>query len=361
MRIAIVIPTLTIGGAEKVALNTAMTLANMGNEIHVIVMSRRVDLEVPDNITLHTGLHSIKSISHVIKKIRPERCISYMERANLTAAIACRIAKVKHYATVHTAPAVGFRMRSLQNRLAIAFTYRLLRVLDTKVICVCKGVAADLKRMYGIKNLYVVPNFIDVEEMMTLAHQENHSQYYDFTYVGRLSRVKGCHIFIKSLALIKQQLEAHNIKVAIVGDGQERSFIEDLINKSQLSGIVTMLGAKKNPYPIINNSKYVVVPSYAEGFGMVVLESLALGKKVIYSHCDFGPREIINDNFRELQHLGFSDPSVNEDTAIQQLRSIIEKEIVSETICEQHVLIEQVASKYNKEIICKRLLEILDK
>lgn len=361
MKIAIVIPTLTIGGAEKIALNTAVTLAILGNEIHFIVMTHRVDLEIPDNIKIHQGMGSIKSVSDAIKKINPERCISYMERANLTAAIACRIAKVKHYATVHTAPAVGFRLRSLQNRIAIAFTYRLLRVLDTNVICVCKGVASDLKKIYGIKNLYVLPNFVDVTEITALAHEEQQSQYYDFTFVGRLSRVKGCHIFIKALALIKQQLETHNIKVAIVGDGPERTLLEGLIKESQLSGIVTMLGARKNPYPIINKSKYMVVPSYAEGFGMVVLESLALGKKVIYSRCDFGPREIINDNFCDLQLLGFADPSVNEDLSIQQLRTVIEKEIVSETVCDKRVLIEQVASKYNKDTICKRLLEILDK
>lgn len=361
MKIAIIIPTLTIGGAEKVALNTAITLANLGNEIHFIVMTRRIDLEIPDNIKIHQGLGSIKDVCKGIKEIAPDRCISYMERANLTAAIACRIAKVKHYATVHTAPAVGFKMRSLKNRIAIAFTYHLLRMLDTNVICVCKGVASDLNKLYGIKNLHVLPNFVDVTEITALAHQEQQSRYYDFTFVGRLSKVKGCHIFIKSLGLIKRQLETYNVKVAIVGDGPERTLIEELINELQLSDIVTMLGARKNPYPLINNSKCIVVPSYAEGFGMVVLESLALGKKVIYSRCDFGPREIINDNFCDLQHLGFADPSINEDTSIQQLRTVIEKEIVSETIYNQHVLIEQVASKYNKDIICKRLLEILDK
>jgi glycosyltransferase involved in cell wall biosynthesis len=361
MKIAVVIPTLTLGGAEKIALETAIGFIEAGHDVSLIILSKKVMLNVPNSISLYQGVTNLFSLIKVLKEVRSECCVSYMERANLVSAIACKALRIKHCATVHTAPSAGFLMRSKKNRLAISFTYRLLRILNTKIVGVCDGVVSDLSKLYGITNYYVIPNFLDVNETVKRACSEDIHECYDFIFVGRLAKVKGCHIFIEALGRIIDVCNKQNIKIAIIGDGPERTDILFRINKYGLQKSVQMLGAKKNPYPYIKNAKYIVVPSYAEGFGMVVLEGLALGTKVIFSRCDFGPQEIISKYFNELCSLGFESPLIDTEKSILELAGIIIREIKNESVFDCDAVRQRVALNYNKQIICKRFLEVLDK
>lgn len=363
MKIAIVIPTLTLGGAEKIALETATGFADEGHDISLIILSNKITLSVPGNIKLYTGINNVFSLLHIINRSHLDYCISYMERANLICAIICKILGIKHCATVHTAPKAGFRLRSWKNRLAIGFTYRLLAYLNVKIVGVCQGIILDLKKLYNINNSYVVPNFIDTNSIVNLANNCDIRDHYDFIFVGRLAHVKGCHIFIEALGKINDFFREKNIKVAILGAGPEGNDIKKRINEFGLQDYITLLGAKKNPYPYIKNSKYIVVPSYAEGFGMVVLESLALGTKVIFSRCDFGPKEIIGNYFKEFNSLGFEDPSVDPEVAITELSNIIYQLIASELESEtdESSLRQRVDFHYGKVKVCKAFLDTLGK
>lgn len=360
MKIAIVIPTLTLGGAEKIALDTANTLAQLNHEVHIIVMSDNVILAGPNNVRIHQSVSSFLTLVKTLKNINVNHCISYMERANLAAALACKILRINHCATVHTAPVAGFKMRSRKNRIAIAFTYRLLRFMNTKVIGVSKGIVDDLGKLYGIKNSYVVPNFVDIHEIEKLSKEYDQSENYDYIFVGRLAEVKGCHVLISALAEAKAKANIENFRVAIVGDGPERDALIQVIEQKGLKNIVHMIGAKVNPFPYMIKSSAIVVPSYAEGFGMVVLEGLSLGKKIIFSRCDFGPKEIIDTHFQEFSHLGFENPSVDFERAVSELGAILINEIENKTPYDGSLVRYKVDENYNKYVTCSLLLKVLE-
>ena len=75
----------------------------------------------------------------------------------------------------------------------------------------------------------------------------------------------------------------------------DREKIENMIKDEDLQEYIKLLGVKKNPYPWIKNSKLLVHSSRYEGFGLVLVEALILGKVVISSNCKVGPREILNN------------------------------------------------------------------
>lgn len=361
MKMAVVIPTLTLGGAEKIALETAIGFSDAGHDVTLILFSDKIILKVPDGIVVRKGINNIFLLMKVFRDLQIVQCISYMERANFICALACKLLKIKHCATVHTAPKAGFQLRSKKNRLAISLTYRILRILNTKIIGVCNGIVSDLENLYGIKNHFVIPNFIDVDATIKLASENDTEENYDFIFVGRLSKVKGCHILVDALGTIRDYCEQNHIRVAIIGDGPEKCDLIKRITEYRLQNIVKMCGAKNNPYPYIKNSTYIIIPSYAEGFGMVVLEGLALGTKTIYSRCDFGPSEIINENFKELQFLAFEDPSVDSKKAIDELASIIKNIGNNKMEFNAASVRERVITYYNKKKICGQFLEILDR
>lgn len=362
MKIAIVIPTLTIGGAEKIARDTAVCFERMGYDVNLILLKDEIEFQLPKRITTIIAKNGLLSLISILNSGSYDLCISYMERANLLSSIAAKILKIEHVATVHTAPEAGFKLRSKKNQIAIYCTYKLMKLMNTKVVGVCNGIVSDLKRKYGINNSFVIPNFIDTAEIDHLANKESEcDESFDFIFVGRLSKVKGCHIFIQALGGIKNSLLSNNVNIGIIGSGPDLNKIDNLIKHYGLNECVKMLGPQQNPYPFIKNSKYIVVPSYAEGFGMVILEGLSLGCRVIFSKCDFGPKEIISENFPELQSLGFANPELDSELAIKELREIILRELEKSIAFDEQSARERIRLFYNPQETCNMFLSLAGK
>ena len=62
-----------------------------------------------------------------------------------------------------------------------------------------------------------------------------------------------------------------------------RADVEEKIKELGLKQNITLKGFISNPYGILNNSKMLCIPSKWEGFGLVAVEALALGKPVLAS------------------------------------------------------------------------------
>lgn len=67
-----------------------------------------------------------------------------------------------------------------------------------------------------------------------------------------------------------------------------------LIEKLGISESVDMLGFVDNPYDYLNSASIFLLTSQFEGFGMVLLEAMALGIPVIATDCKYGPSEILS-------------------------------------------------------------------
>ncbi|MCT4706781.1 glycosyltransferase [Enterobacteriaceae bacterium H16N7] len=364
MKYVIVIPTLTVGGAEKIALETAIGIHEKGHQVDIIVLSNRIELSVPSYIKIKTiTKYKLFNILKYLRKEKVNGCISYMERANLYAAICCKITKTKYCASVHTAPKSGFSQRKLINKFFINLIYKLIKTLNSRVICVCEGIKKDLNLLYGINNSVVIPNFINQQEIATKANAGDLvNKYFDFIFVGRLSKVKGCDVFIDAILASHDIIIRNKVSIAILGGGPERVFLEQKIENANLSKYVLFLGTLINPYNHMRHSKFLVVPSYAEGFGLVVLEALSLGCNVIYSNCDFGPREIISRDFPEMTEFNIFDPSINRELAVDDLKKNM-LNIIHNGVClpiSHEEIHRRIEDNYNRALVCEAIINSLE-
>jgi len=75
------------------------------------------------------------------------------------------------------------------------------------------------------------------------------------------------------------------VNLDIIGDGDSRKDIENIIKKFNLQKQITLLGKKKNDeiIKIIKNYKAFILCSYPETFGLVYIEALISGLPIIYS------------------------------------------------------------------------------
>lgn len=108
---------------------------------------------------------------------------------------------------------------------------------------------------------------------------------YEFIYVGRLVSEKGVETLIRAFQKFLKNVSSRS-KLAIVGDGNYREYLQSLVEDLSISSQVTFFGKKTGIHliDIIERSQIAVVPSeWEEPMGGVALELLAAGKNIIVS------------------------------------------------------------------------------
>ena len=100
--------------------------------------------------------------------------------------------------------------------------------------------------------------------------------------VARLTEAKGIDIAINCCERLINKNK--NIKWIVIGDGDKRNELQELINRKNLNEYFILMGSRYNPYPYIKNCDIYVQPSKWEGFGITVLEAKALNKPILVSN-----------------------------------------------------------------------------
>ena len=108
---------------------------------------------------------------------------------------------------------------------------------------------------------------------------KDEKRIYDFVFLGRLVSQKGCDLLIRACSELK-----HPFTLRIIGTGPEEKHLKELTSQLALSDSITFEGALVGEQlaRTLNRCRVMVVPSVeGEGFGMVVLEGLACGCRII--------------------------------------------------------------------------------
>jgi glycosyltransferase involved in cell wall biosynthesis len=102
--------------------------------------------------------------------------------------------------------------------------------------------------------------------------------------VGRLAEQKGHLSLIEAAGRL--HAEGVDFELILVGDGPLRPEIERLIADYDLGERVQLVGWQSNTRvrELIQGSRTMVIPSFAEGLPVVIMEALALGRPVISTH-----------------------------------------------------------------------------
>ena len=87
--------------------------------------------------------------------------------------------------------------------------------------------------------------------------------------------------------------EKRPVKLIVVGEGRERTALEDLIRDLGVGNDVDLPGFSDNPYAFMKAASLFVMSSTHEGFGNVLIEALASGCPAISTDCPGGPPEIL--------------------------------------------------------------------
>ena len=126
-----------------------------------------------------------------------------------------------------------------------------------------------------------LPNVVDGDVVWDKA-KEKELEKIDILDVGRLAEPKNP---LKFLDIVKEIIFSYipNIRIVMVGTGPLKFECEKKIANYGLQNNVKMVGFDSNPYKYMNSAKIIIMPSIYEGFGLVAVEAMILGKVVLAS------------------------------------------------------------------------------
>ena len=166
-----------------------------------------------------------------------------------------------------------------------------------KVICVSNNVVESMKRLYtSINTLEVKYNPIDdnkIKYLSNISLDLNQNKCIKLVSNGRLVHQKG---YDRLLPIIKRLInEGHEISLTILGEGSDRTALEEYIADNSLQNNVFLLGFVENPYSIMAKHDVFICSSRSEGYSTAVTEALVLGLPVLTTDCS-GMKELLGDN-----------------------------------------------------------------
>ena len=127
----------------------------------------------------------------------------------------------------------------------------------------------------------VINNLVNGDEIISLAELNDDVAFskedINLLFLGRLDNSsKNFKLLIETI----KEITDKKLKLYIVGDGPDKQMLFDLIKTNGMSDRVIPVGQKENPYPLLKACDGIILTSYYEGFPVVYLESLVLGKKI---------------------------------------------------------------------------------
>lgn len=151
------------------------------------------------------------------------------------------------------------------------------------------------KEFISKKKIRVIPNGVNTEEfkVLPISGEDIRKRYgidkstFLLGHMGRFTAEKGHEYFIKAFAKLKNDKSLQNIdlKILFAGGGVLLNDMKKLAKELDIESsiIFTDRFEDKDKVSILNAMDIFVFPSYAEGFGIVLLEAMACGLPVLSS------------------------------------------------------------------------------
>ena len=304
-RVVLVSPIGEIGGAEQVFLKLAQLLPNFGVEPVFACLRPGPLAEHTRQLGIETYVfqeHRMRELTMVGRGIRwlakvIRQANADLVHANYTAhlyaAPAARLAKVPEVWHIHDYPHTLDTMTRLQMRLP-----------SDHIIFTTDRVASGYPLLGSRRHTIVAPICVDPAALRALPLVPEIREKYHlpngplFLTVARLQKHKG-HCFL--LAAVPAVL-AHfpNAVFAIAGkagNAEQQAYQQELVNQCAALGIskqVIFLGyvSDADLVSLFREATALVHPALTEGFGLTLLEAMALRVPVIAAASD-GPKELI--------------------------------------------------------------------
>lgn len=288
--------TMGLGGTENVVLQLCELLSEKVNKIVVCSSGGVHEMKLQEMGIKHYRIPDIAS-KNPIDMLKIYRSIKSIINKEQITIIHSHHRMGAFYAEL-TAPKNVVKVANAHNTFTDKKKLTKLAYRNTKVIAVGEMVQKNLTEYFGIPEEQVCVihnavkpfdgNVVPIEELQ----REHDKGNVLIGNIGRLSEQKGMTYFIDAAEItLRTHPEACFV---IVGDGEEKEQLHELVKIKGLQEKVLFLGYRNDVQNVMSQLDFVVLSSLWEGLPLTPIEAYSVGKTVIGTAVDGTPEIIRN-------------------------------------------------------------------
>ncbi len=395
-KIAVLLPSLEGGGAERSMLNLVKAFVARGRTVDLVLCKAKGAYmgDIPAGATLvelqHTNnllarckaamlnirdffallkpvlmakkiapeVARIDALQRYIEEHRPDVILSAMPYANLLAIWAKQKSSVNVPVVVSERIALATHCSTPSNARKWRWHHLPELVRRTypgadAVTTVSTHVADDLRHNIGLDHpaITTIYNPVVDDALRTSARQSLQHAWFApgkppvILGVGRLTEQKDFATLMRAFASVRASTEA---RLVILGEGRLREDLEALAVELGIEADVEMPGFVSNPLQYMARASVFVLSSEYEGLPGVLIQAMACGCPVVSTDCPGGSREILADG-KYGALVGVGDADAMSDAVLAQLDKPMAREVLL-----------QRAEEFSVESAVNHYLELLD-
>jgi glycosyltransferase involved in cell wall biosynthesis len=307
-RIALLLPDLRGGGAERVTVNLANGLVQRGYAVDMVLLSAvgeflgdlRPEIRVVE-LQIKRFRWALLPFVRYIRQARPAAVLACMWPLTVTVLWARTLARVPTRVVV--AEHTTWSRSELLSRWSLGWQVRTTMhhtfPRADGIVTVSQGAADDLARFANLDRnaITVIYNPVVGDARSSPSASLTPVDWWTGTHrkvlaVGALKSIKDYATLLAALAQLRQRVDA---RLLILGEGECRTALEAQARQLGVESSVFMPGFVNDPSPYYQHADLHVLSSTGEGLPTVIIEALAAGTPVVSTDCPSGPREILSD------------------------------------------------------------------
>lgn len=287
-----VITTLNRGGAENQLLLLASEQIKQGLAVQIAFLKGEADLvqefqsigaRVYTQIANKNIFFQITGLRSILRKLSSESIVhAHLPQAELL----CAFSKIHHNTLIVTRH-FGGKFKPTSNILLSSALGKLASVRASKVIAISNSVKQILiqnKEVWNNARIEVIEYGFDPKKFRSKLGSINNGEIEPPVKIGTISRLspeKNVNLIIEAYYELRKDLPLD--KLQIVGAGPLEGELRSLTKHLGIETDVEFLGKTEHVAEFLNELDVFVLASSFEGFGMVLLEAMSLGKRIVAS------------------------------------------------------------------------------
>ncbi len=307
-KIVFIISTFELGGAQRVLEIISEHFNNKGDKVYIIILSGKTDhiLNFDSDIDITwlnineeynkkyknriiRNIVRIKDIRTILTKLKPDVVFSFMGGTSLLTFLSLLGKGIKHIASERNNIVSQHKSYIWRGILLLMYRHVDIATANNKDIAKTMSILSKREVIYlpnpikPINNKYL-PSF-DSRKNIVLA-------------IGRLEYQKDYPLLLRSLNLVKSNLKDWEINIA--GEGSQKQFLIDLVDKLDLTDYVNFLGNVKNINQLIDESSFLCSTSRYEGNSNAICEAVLRGLPILATEDAVQGNEFIESGVNSL-------------------------------------------------------------
>lgn len=304
--LALYLPDLSGGGAERMMVNLARGIAERGVGVEIVLANRVGPFlrDVPPSVPVidlesKGVMASLPGLVRYLRSQRPQALLATLDHANAVAVGAARLAGTRTRVFVRQANVIEASSGGGIRRSAIRLAVRLAYPRADGVVAVSEGISEGLVRDVGVRSdkVHTIYNPVVSAELDALAQEPLEHPWFlpgaapVVLAAGRLTEQKDFSTLIDAFSRLRSE---RHVRLVILGEGEERSSLSSRARDLDIEDAIDMPGFVDNPFKYMSRASLFVLSSRWEGLPGVLVQALACGCPVVSTDCaGNGPREIL--------------------------------------------------------------------